>query len=279
MHSFRFFRWLAGCASASRRAGRICVLSLVCALGIALWAGAAGAQVASASSVPSLSPPLSLDGLPGVSATLSVLTDPGAGLELADVAAPGRDADFRPLTQGLSESFSRAAYWLRIDLAVPPELAGSTAYLRVMPADLDEIAFHTPDGRVQQGGAAHPFVDRAFPYPRPTGVVELTAPQTRIYVRLRVNGPLAPYLSLVSAAAFPQAVQRENLALGLFFGAVLIVLVMNLMNWLWLRSRLYRDYVVFVLMSGIVSFSAHGYAAAYFFRVSGFSGGRTGLTA
>lgn len=275
MHLFRLLRLPAGGASARRRLARIGVLLLACALGASLWAGAAGAQepsassaaqVSSASSVPSyVSSPLLLVDLPGLSATLSVLTDPGAELELADVAAPGRDAAFRPLTQGLNESFSRAAYWLRIDLAVPSALSGSTAYLRVMPADLDEIAFHTPDGRVQHAGAAHPFVERALPYPRPTGAIELVAPHTRVYVRLRVNGPMAPYLSLISAAAFPQAVQQENLLLGLFFGAMLIVLVMNLMNWLWLRSRLYRDYVVFLLMSGIVSFSAHGYAAAYFF--------------
>lgn len=190
------------------------------------------------------------------------LSDTASQLSIDEVAKvdPSR---FQPLPTGsFSAGYSRATFWLRLRVAAP---AGEW-WLDILPPVLDDLRLFEPDPAragtwlERRAGDMLPFSAREVPY---RGFVfklqhRDTSPRT-YYLRLQTSSSSMLTPRLLSPQDFIATTTLESSLLLASVAVVLIVALLNLNNWLWLRDPLTPWFI-----AQLLSF------AGYFFFASGF---------
>ncbi len=205
---------------------------------------------------------LGLQGQAALSPTaeLAALRDPSGSLGVTAVARldPAR---FRPLPTGtLTSGFTRDTTWLRLTLQAPP----GEWWLDVMPPVLDDLRLYEPDRAhsgqwiERRGGDMLPFAKRELPY---RGFVfKLNIPSTQpqtYYLRLQTNSSSLLTTRLLSPAEFLATTTLETGLMLASIVALLIVGLLNLNNWLWLRDAVTPWFVAQMLcLAGYFSTSS-----------------------
>lgn len=193
------------------------------------------------------------------------LADPTGRLTLTDILQ--RDAGFQLRAQRLnSHGFSRSAYWYRIDIANPgPQHRRMLLVLRT--PWLDHISLYQPTShggyRSQQLGEALPFAAR--PYAHPQFVVELDIPpgQPRYYLRVASQQAFLNPIELWQPAAFHDSDRDWASFFGVFYGALLVMLLYNGFIWLSSRDSTYGYYSLYLLGFFLLNFTYNGFAYQY----------------
>lgn len=197
---------------------------------------------------------------------LRVLEDKGGRMGLADVQAalpqPNRWEDRH--SDNLNFGYSRSAFWLHGELlngAVHQQdwLIG----MRYPLLDYVDIYVVWPDGHVQQhtSGDRRPFNtrsvhDRNFYFKLHLKPGE----QVRLYARIQSQGSLQAPLEISTPQAYEQRAQLEQLLLGIYCGALLAMLVYNLLLSLSMRERVYFYYVAYIGLFGMTQLTLSGVA-------------------
>lgn len=183
------------------------------------------------------------------------------------LAPPGREDDLSPLEGHPAEGFRRAPLWLRLDLRREPT-ATAEWVLEVGPPFMEqlEVAVVTDDGGVKriQAGAALPFAAR--PIPHRGFAFPVVLPDTRpvrLYVRLPASGSAFQSVRIETSAVFAQRVAAENLRDGLVNGAVLVVILLALAQYLARRDGIYLDYLAYAVPLEIMHLCRGGFAAQF----------------
>jgi diguanylate cyclase (GGDEF)-like protein len=185
-----------------------------------------------------------------------------------DVAAVGRDPGFVAGSPAKANvGFSSSAWWVRFTLRNAAD-APRLVYLRQGYPLIDSLDLYQPDG----AGAWHhvatgdrrPFGSRPvdhrdflFPLELPAG-----AEQT-VYLRFASQGPIDIHLSLLDANELAATVGREQTAYGIYFGAVLMLLVWAGLVFIAVRDGAFLAYFVYVATFGLYMSVNTGMAYQY----------------
>ncbi len=203
---------------------------------------------------------LEISGLPGLNARVAAYFGASAQADLAEIR---QSAQFKPLPGFILEHSNYKAIWLRIDLDVPPELVGQTAWLQLLPAYLAELQLHESDGQVQVSGYGLEVSRRNLDTIAPTFKLLLAQPTTRVYVRIAGAGLQLTHLHLMSQAALHQAQQSRAVMHAIFYLSALWMLLINLINWGWTRDPIYRSYSGYLGSLVLVLLCFDGYISAF----------------
>ena len=200
---------------------------------------------------------------------LELLEDQAKSWTIDDVTSPELAQQFRPSQVEVPNlGFIDSAYWVRFRVrneAGPTDqwlLEQDYAVMHYMTLFLPQPG--GPGYEVQQIGAALPFNIREVAYP--TLVFKLpvtTGAEETIYLRFENGASMTLPLTIWSLEAFAQKSQAEQLAAGLLFGVMLIMIGYNLFIWFSLRDKSYLYYVLFVLGAVLFMVTFEGLAAQY----------------
>lgn len=192
-----------------------------------------------------------------------------SGSEDLDIARQRlQQGRFKPLPAGNpSFGFQRGAFWFhaRVVNHDPSE----PRWLLVQQYALsDSIDVHTRDalGRRshQSGGDSVPFNERSIRYRHPN--FWLTLPRDEpvdILVRVQSQSSMQVPLTLYTPTAFAEMSRDAQMAIGIYYGILLALLVYNLVLWLILRDASYFWYVFHIAAFGLVLFTLFGLGFEY----------------
>lgn len=137
--------------------------------------------------------------------------------------------------------------------------------LEISNARLSDIRFYAPGDngsyRAHHTGSALPYASRDYPNRYYIYALDLPAgSQHTYYLRVASEGAKLIPVRLWEPLALAVHQQRDYLAQGLFFGAVVAMFLFNLVLFAMLRDRLYLMYVVFVAVTAMGLASQNGLA-------------------
>ncbi|TAK77750.1 MAG: diguanylate cyclase [Aquabacterium sp.] len=225
-----------------------------------------------ACAAPARAGPLPLELRPGQAETVlstqaEVLEDPTGRLDLAGAQAASRWTAHRKPT--FNFGFTRSAWWVRLRL----HNAGDVALSRVVDSGSvlqDYLSFYVVRAgaapQATHSGDRRAFGIRPLDARAPAIPLQLAPGETvDVYLRLDTHDGLheALALKLWEPGAYARVQQNENLVFGLYFGALLSVLIYNLFLWISTRQRsfgCYSAYVCAFLVWGVIF---RGYALQY----------------
>lgn len=196
------------------------------------------------------------------------LEDPSRALTFADVQAPEYAAQFtRSHDAMLNFGFTRSVYWVRARVQKQSQAPGSWVLEIGNPfTDRVDVYLPGPDGTVThvQAGDSLPFRRRAIRHRH--FLFWLTLPpqqECTIYARFQNKGRVTIDMTVWTLPALAQRDYHQQLASGLFYGAVLIMAAYNLFSFLLLKERIYLNYVVLAATMALLLLNNEGYAYQY----------------
>lgn len=202
--------------------------------------------------------------------TFDVLLDPSNELEIEDVQTQGVAKDFVRLEIPKSFGYQSGTVWLRLTLA-RQEGAASNWLLDLNLPLLDEAQLYEvqANGRYAARakiGTEHPFSLRDVPYRSPIYRLELpdTTPRT-YYLRLRGDNSLVLAPRLWTISGFVAHYGVEQMFLGAFVVANLLILLGCLRFWQATRDRTYALLSLFIICSLGQFLAIEGLAYKYLF--------------
>lgn len=196
----------------------------------------------------------------------SVLVDPRQQLTLTEVRARPA-SEWRELDRdNINFGYSRAAFWLRGQVINCGNQRAWLLGIRYPLLDYLDVYFVAADGRVTHhaSGDRRPFrqrdaADRNFYF----NLALAPGERADIYLRVQGQGSLHVPIELSTPQARLEKTQNEHLLLGLYGGALLSMLVYNLLLYLSLRDRSYLYYVCYIWAFGMAQFALNGLAFEY----------------
>lgn len=207
-------------------------------------------------------------------ADLAVLADPAGSETIASISAPERSADFRLVPHGFSAGFTRQVHWLRFTLrAPPPGSDGERALLlEIHPPYLDSLQLYWPDVlavdgfSVRYSGDLLPYTSRELPYRSFVHRLRFGSDQpVTVYLRLQTSSSSLVSLKAWEPERFIKATSREYMCLGIFFGMLLVSLLINLWSGLWRTQPLYRGYLLHLGTSSFMMLGMNGLPSELWF--------------
>ncbi len=198
---------------------------------------------------------------------LEYLADPGYQLTIDDVTSPEYDAEFVPGQAEVQNiGYVKAAYWVRF------QVQNDTAYayqwlLEIAPSFLDRIdVYHYSIGeqpQVYHLGDYYPFEQRGFNHRN--FVLDLLLPPGTVhtfYVRL-VCPRILFEMYMWNPATFLQHEAQLLLWFGLFYGAILILIIYNLLLFVSVKEVNHLYYAAYAGALFVVYFSPDGFGFQY----------------
>jgi PAS domain S-box-containing protein len=198
---------------------------------------------------------------------LEVLRDDTGALRLEDLTSDA--VVFRPADAGaINHGYTGAAYWYHVTLrndGGPQATSDWVLELGYTPLDYVDFYFSRggavthvstgdqrpiPDGQIL-------FHDYAVPVRIPPGE------RVQLHLRVQTGGTHLVPLTLWAHKDFLEAATRENLAYGLFFGAMLVMAAYNLFILVFVRDRAYLYYIGTLVFFTLVQANLSGYMYQY----------------
>ena len=162
--------------------------------------------------------------------------------------------------------FTESAYWVKLPLI--NHSAQEQWILEFGYPLMDEIEVYIPDdkGVYQQyiGGDNHPFSqrmikDRGFAFP-----LTLPTQQSRdIYLRLSSRDSMIIPISLITPEAFRDTQREEGFLFGMYYGAILIILLYNIYLFAILRDKNHLHYIMVLTCYALIELSLNGVGSMY----------------
>ena len=199
---------------------------------------------------------------------LEYLEDSTRSLSVEQVVSPEYAAQFVPSRDDvLNFGFTQSAYWVRVRLQ-QPDVVRMPWLLEIANPFTDRIDVYLPEANGQfehkQAGDSFPFNQRDISHRH--FLLWLSLPdgeEFTCYLRFQNKGRITIDVTIWNLETFNQAQYHRQIASGLFYGAVLIMLAYNLLSFLLLKEWIYLNYVLLALTLGLVLLNNEGYAYQY----------------
>ncbi len=164
--------------------------------------------------------------------------------------------------------FTKAAYWVKVDLNNHTDQKDWILHFEYPLMDV--LQLYTPNAQNQYRlqyttGDAYafsqrPIKDRGFALP-----ISITPQQTQsIYLRLQSRDSMIISMSLLTPDAFRAEQQNESFWFGMYYGAVLIILLFNAYLYLILKDKNHLHYVAVLGCYALIELSLNGMGTVYF---------------
>lgn len=182
--------------------------------------------------------------------SVDILEDPEGTLTVEQVAGSFADRFTPATTANPSFGFTRSTFWLRFTLDLS-SVAGQRWYLVQRHPIIDHLTLYTPVGDnrfvTAERGDALPFAERELEHREFIFPLETRIQGERTYfLKVSGKGALSLELKLSSADGLIERTYIEQLIFGLFYGALLVMLVYNLVLYLSVRDIAYFWYILFL---------------------------------
>lgn len=196
---------------------------------------------------------------------IDVLEDPSGKLSFDDVKSPAMAKRFVPANnsgQNLNLGFSSSAYWLRFSLSKNAN-SWDEWLLEIPYSSLDQVWFYPPYGYPVITGSKQPlssrhYLHRFFVFP-----LELQAQEQNYYLRVESHRDLTVPLRIWTSRGFMKEVQRDVSLQFLYYGALLVLCIYNVMVFFFVRDKLFLIYAAYVLAIGLGMFAGNGFGRVF----------------
>jgi len=175
--------------------------------------------------------------------------------------------DFTPLPEFRSLGYNTAAHWFRFELEKPDPAAPLHWVLTIGTPELEEV-----DIWVEKPGGG--FEHYALGYHRPYGnrplqnrlfTVPVDVPShTRVYFRVHTNNAINIHAEIWKPGAFVVDETRTNFHWGLYFGILLIAVMLYSILGLWLRDLVMAAYAGYIGSQMLFQLGVAGYLPVLF---------------
>ncbi|MFZ6655103.1 sensor histidine kinase [Undibacterium sp. TJN19] len=214
---------------------------------------------------------LSLDGQTGkfsLASQFQLLEDKGGQLTIQDILRPEIARQFKPLKGNLSASYSKSAYWLRLDLQRASTSVGQQWLMEMTPVMLDDIRlYHSKvDGSMgmQQAGDRMAFSSLEIRHHFPVFLLNLpsTAPNV-VYLRIQSTSSVFLRATLWTPQTFVEESNFISNMMGVYYGIMLAMIVYNLLLAMTYRDGAMRYYLLLSLSTLMAGMSVNGHIGMY----------------
>ncbi|MBF0352864.1 MAG: response regulator [SAR324 cluster bacterium] len=201
--------------------------------------------------------------------SLDILVDPDHSETIQKfLKFPELTEKFQPSsTDSPGFGFASAAHWVRFSIintgAHDMELFLENGYPLI-----DSIELYTLSGYgdvdVRKTGDHYPFYMRDISHR--DFIFSLKVPsgkQKDYYMRFKTTGSVNIELNLRSAKGLAEKVSREQLALGIYYGSMIVMIVYNLFVFLTVKDRNYLFYVLYIMGYALLQGIYNGLAFQY----------------
>lgn len=195
---------------------------------------------------------------------LRVLEDSSGRMSLQEVAATTRSRRWEDRhSENLNFGYSKSALWLHGELLNRAPQTEWLLGMRYPLLDFVDIYVVWPDGRIQHhaSGDRRPFNtrdidDRNFYFKLTLQPGE----RVQLFARIAGQGSLQAPLEVSTPRAYAQQSRQEQVLLGIYSGALLAMLLYNLLLALSLRDKTYVHYVIYIGTFGMTQLTLSGLA-------------------
>lgn len=232
---------------------------------LALWLAAAMTAAAAVATPPPLAPTASTESLALEGRSLAWI-DASASRTIDDIARAGDNLPWELLQDGHKYRTADRALWIRFDATLP---AGTQWRLVMMHPAVDLIRLHYrgPDGRWVTQQAGEDVAQDEWPLPGRVPILALapgTGETVRYWLRIERNRlDFSVPLRLYAQGSLLQLRDAEQLAMGGYFGVVILLLAGALIASLLFRDRTLRAFAAYVAGAGSWQFVNLGLAAQH----------------
>lgn len=167
----------------------------------------------------------------------------------------------------LNFGYTRSAYWFRFSIA---NVSNSNLHrlLEIAYPVIDRIDFYRLNkGVIQehlQLGDKQPFAERPIQFKNFLIPIDFPSEdRTDILLRVETQNSMQVPLILWERDTFFENVQKDMMAMFVYYGTLLVLALYNLFIYLSTKERNFLYYVAFVLCSLIFTYSLNGYAFQY----------------
>ncbi len=207
------------------------------------------------------------DDLGQMSKRLYVLEDSTRKLTFSQVSHSSAKFEEIGSSKGINLGFSKSVFWLKLSLVNTLD-RDTEFYLSIGFSGLDylELYSQNSDGQVirQQSGDLFRFSAREIASRHPVFKLPINkgAEQT-FFLKIKSDGMIRVPISLLSSEDYAAKLYQEMLLLGLFYGAMLIMLIYNALLLFITRDKIYACYLAFIFFSILALASIDGLAYQY----------------
>jgi two-component system, sensor histidine kinase LadS len=203
-----------------------------------------------------------------LSTDFELLEDRTGALDVEAVSrAPANSGFVAGSPEKANVGFSKSAWWVRLTIH-NPGAAARDLYLRQGYPLIDLLDVYQPAGggwaRLSTGDrrpfGSRPVAHRDYLFP----LTVAAASQTTVYVRYSSQGPVDINLSLLDPDKLVETLSREQLAYGVYFGCVLMLLVWSGLVFVAVRDNAFLAYFGYVSVFGVYMTVNTGFAYQYF---------------
>ncbi len=173
--------------------------------------------------------------------------------------------------QAFNKGYSASVWWLNLSLENPGPAA--FRYLELSYAVLDYVDVYIFSGseliKNYELGDLYPFASRPVENRFFVVPLEIQSGQTLdIYYRIKTSTAVQAPLTLWERGAFERRENASNIAQGLYYGAMVVIAVYNLLIFVVLWERSYLFYVLFVMALPLFMASISGQAYHFLWPAS-----------
>lgn len=182
---------------------------------------------------------------------LEILEDPQSTLTVSQVVSAAFDPLFRPSTQDIPNfGYSRSDFWFRLQVRNATIRPDTHWLLEVAYPLIDQIELYIfyANGtyRVKKGGDRYAFDQREIKYQNLVFDLELDDTQVRtLYIHASGQSSKQFPFYIWERLHFFEQMHRQDMLWGLYFGALLVMLLYNLFLFISIRNRNYLYYVLY----------------------------------
>jgi methyl-accepting chemotaxis protein len=163
----------------------------------------------------------------------------------------------------LNLGFTRSNYWLKINI-ISKSHQVKDWFLELAYPHIDYVAFYSLDTngqyRISHSGDSMPYSHREIDYHHCVFRLR-TQPDQRItlFLNVKTEGSLQLPLYLWTPESFVEKVNDEQVIIGVYYGALLVMVLYNIFLFMAVRDRCFIYYVVFIISYVFFQLSLNGH--------------------
>ena len=160
-----------------------------------------------------------------------------------------KDPDqFKP-TSTVNFGLSPSTFWFRLAIFNSGK-QGQTYYIELDYPVIDSVEFFDANGKtISIAGDRRQGQNLAFKYRLPVFSIEPLQGISHYYFKIQTQGSVQIPLRLWTERGLSEKIQSEYAFLGLMYGFLIVMLLYNTFLTIWMRSRTYLYYIVFIFFS------------------------------
>jgi signal transduction histidine kinase len=200
----------------------------------------------------------------GLGQEAEVFRDVSGNVTIDDILAGRPEIGFVPMKSWHREDHSSDVFWVRFSLrresGAPPDWV-----VQVFPSWIDDIRIYArnSDGTisVSELGDRHSFASRAMRTSALAFPVFVNSAAETYYLRIKTHGLVPLCLHAWQKSGLQEEETKRLVFFSAFAGAIVVMVLMNLIFWAWLRNSIYPVYALFLAAMLVAIVSMQGYAS------------------